>query len=1285
MKTQPKTLRTHVIALLFILFQFIQFIPSNLVSSLAVSAEPSHSITLFSNETGSGKANWSLSEDGKQVTWDVTITQNGRETEASPSVEMVLPKDIGAPKLVSATPNGTFKKVDSRYIFNPHTYTTSPQTLTLKFTTSVNDLTSKNLSFKLGASIQDEVTPIKTTFKSLSIPNKRAQLEAERLAIIKAEEEKAKQEEAKKLAEQKAEKQRLDEEEKAKKEAAKLEEEKKAEKAAQEDLEKKAEEQRLAEEEKAKKEAAKLEEKKKTEKAAQEEKGKNNDEQPSNDKEKKNTNKEKADPETDKADEEANQEEQNKNNDEQPSNDKEKENNDKEKAESEADKNDEEADRDEQDGNNDEQPSDNKEKVDKEEVDLEVKEESDPGDMLDGFPATKHPNNFTPIKRFAPGSLGAATALLRGSKSLKTFTTSDLEPGEIRTSKTAKPVDGMVNTWDITVRIEGRDAQEIETTDVVLVIDRSGSMADNNRMSNAKSAANNFINTMIPQDPNLRIAVVSFSSEYDGADLVEVNSPFTENTGTLNSAVNGLNALGGTHTQAGIIQGQQLLDGSNADNRYMILLSNGQPTYSYEPINWTTGRPSWGDPGNRQANKQRTGVYDGNFNTGSVVGTGSDLTDSYNDSILRRHVHNGLAAIKTGQDARAGFDGLFTIAVEAGSIGTNILNDISSPGLSYSTNNPADLQEIYDKIGTQIATQHALQNVELTDEMGDGFSLINGSLATTEGSTTLTPENPNNETITWTIDPAVENLVAGTTDVRYAEMTYRVEINDDILALNGAKTNEDKLFDTNKVTQLDYTDTEDQRQTVDITSPKVDPVLLKIRKILENVEVDDRQFVVTISDEHSNFNSDESLAPNGGYIWNTDLRYEGTYNVAETDITGNGNTDLNQFIISYDVDGENKTSFEVNHINGKPRGDVTISVTNQEITLTDLNARKIWEGGPETDHTAVDLTLTRSIDGSTFETVDSDPTISPASGTSNQFDYTWTDLPEIDNDGNLYEYAVEEIDVIEHYDSSIIFDEEAELFIVTNTYVIPPLDIVGTKSWLNDTESHRPDTLSLSLYRTIPEGESELVMSTTTSAVDEWFYDFGEQDKTDANGNVYTYFIEEADYPNYITEYTAPYYVDGVLNLDIENTLVMGDLYIMKTDMDGNPILDNPAEFKLTRTEPSNGYPFTDILATDAEGKLVFSDLLAGTYLLEEIKAPVGFNLYPDDFVITVLKGENGETIVRVENNLITEENPLIIKNKPSQSLPDTGSMGTTLFSILGISLMGGALYGLNKKKRKQS
>src|SRR5699024_3813184 len=112
-----------------------------------------------------------------------------------------------------------------------------------------------------------------------------------------------------------------------------------------------------------------------------------------------------------------------------------------------------------------------------------------------------------------------------------------------------------------TVRIEGRDDEQIETTDVVLVIDRSGSMDVNNRMANAKAAAVNFINTMIPADNNLRIAIVSYSSSYQGAQLVTVDRNFTRNINQLTSSVNGLSALGGTHTQAGILQGQTLLTG----------------------------------------------------------------------------------------------------------------------------------------------------------------------------------------------------------------------------------------------------------------------------------------------------------------------------------------------------------------------------------------------------------------------------------------------------------------------------------------------------------------------------------------------------------------------------------------------------------------------------------------------------------------------------------------------------------------------------------------------------
>lgn len=1358
MTTQRKPLHTHVITLLFVLFQFIQFLPSSLVSSLTASAETSNSVTLFSDDKGSGNAKWSLSEDGKLITWDIIVTQNESEAEAAPSVEVVVPANVGPPQVVSATPTGVFTPSGTSHTFTAP-YSTTAQTLNLKFTTAVNDLTSPNLAFKIGASIQQKDSPAAASLQSVSIPNKLAQLEAERIAAEKAEaeriaaEEKAVKEEADRLAEEErlaaeaaAEEQRLAEEA-AKQEAAELE----AEKAAQEEADKKAESEQAADEEA------------KTEEAVDEEVQEDDLSEEAVPEEDKDTSNESDVPGVTSP----------------PSN--------VEEAEQEV-------------------SITEKEEVSEKENDVEaLEEEYDPGDMLDGFEATDHPDDPTPISRFAPGSLGSASTLLKSSRSVMQSTT-DLEPGEVRTNKTATPVDGMVNTWDITVRIEGRDAQEVETTDVVLVIDRSGSMADNNRMQNAKTAANNFITTMIPQDPNLRIAVVSFSSDYQGAQLVTTNSNFTRNTSTLTSAVNSLNALGGTHTQAGIIQGQSLLTGSAADNKYMVLLSDGEPTFSYEPDNWTTGLPSWGTSGNITASRQQTGVYDGNFDTGSVVGTGSSLTQSYdyttgpfwNRVTYRRHIHNGFAAIKAGQDARTGFDGLFTIAVEAGLTGTSILNDIASPGLSYSTDNPGELTEIYDEIGTQISTQYALRNVELIDEMGDGFSLIDGTIVTSEGNTSV----ESNDTITWTIDPAVENLVDGTDDVRYAELTYRVEINDDILDLTGAKTDEHQLFDTNNLTQLSYTDTNDQNQSVNIDSPEVDPVLMKVKKILEDIEQDDRQFIVEISNDDSAYNQTESLIPNTDYIWITTLRYEGLYDVEETGIAGPGNTDLARFITSYDVDGEETTTFEVNHIDGIPRGDVTIDVTNREISFIDLTALKIWEGGPEENKEPVDLTLWRTVDGETLSEVHVAPDVTPAEGPADEFSYTWSDLPNETNDGSEYTYYFTESEVegyTREYANSIeinaelygVFDEQYQgtvtniyqipaddieatktwingenvrpdlwfqlrrsiddleideavdvmklpvandaeetvsviftdveltdndgnaytFYVVegtlvdgefipgtpenfeqsgegldlTNTYVIPQLDIVGEKSWSNDTPEHRPETLTISLYRMIEGGEPEYVTETTTSALDEWFYDFGEQDETDNDGNVYTYSIQETVPSNYNEEYASPYYVEDVLHLDVENMLVMGDLYILKTDMDGNPILDNPAEFKLTRIDPEVADPFTETLSTDEEGKLVFTDLLAGTYLLEETKAPIGFNLYPDDFIITIAKGENGETIVSVEEVHITEENPLTIKNRPSQSLPDTGSMGTTLFTVLGIALMGGAIYGLNKKKSKQS
>ncbi|HHU08277.1 MAG TPA: hypothetical protein GXZ59_08055, partial [Clostridiaceae bacterium] len=224
-------------------------------------------------------------------------------------------------------------------------------------------------------------------------------------------------------------------------------------------------------------------------------------------------------------------------------------------------------------------------------------------------------------------------------------------------------------------------------------------------------------------------------------------------------------------------------------------------------------------------------------------------------------------------------------------------------------------------------------------------------VTTTEGNTTVAEAaSESNQTITWTIDPYVQGLVEWTTDVKYAEMTYRVEINPDILNASVAthgSTSEHHLFKTNKETELTYTDTNGTNQDVEITSPEVDPVLLKVKKVLKDeagnvVNQDPRRFNVDITKNvQDGFNHTESLDPGADYIWLTTLRHEGNYAVSETGITGDGITDLNQYVITYEIDGDEVQTFEVyhkteedSHGNPIPRGDVVIEVTNQLIPQT---------------------------------------------------------------------------------------------------------------------------------------------------------------------------------------------------------------------------------------------------------------------------------------------------------------------------------------------------------------
>lgn len=94
---------------------------------------------------------------------------------------------------------------------------------------------------------------------------------------------------------------------------------------------------------------------------------------------------------------------------------------------------------------------------------------------------------------------------------------------------------------------------------------------------------------------------------------------------------------------------------------------------------------------------------------------------------------------------------------------------------------------------------------------------------------------------------------------------------------------------------------------------------------------------------------------------------------------------------------------------------------------------------------------------------------------------------------------------------------------------------------------------------------------------------------------------------------------------------------------------------------------------TPANGVVEFKGLKNGTYKLHETEAPTGYNKLTEDITVEI----------NYANQTATKFQEVKVANKSGVELPNTGGMGTTIFAIVGASVMLFAAVSLLKGNKK--
>lgn len=402
--------------------------------------------------------------------------------------------------------------------------------------------------------------------------------------------------------------------------------------------------------------------------------------------------------------------------------------------------------------------------------------------------------------------------------------------GSIKLDKDAAAVEGAENLWEITLGIQGKNFET--TSDVVLVIDCSGSM-EGDKLTNTRKAAKAFGQKLLADGSSTRIAIVTFidtAAAYNNGHFYDATE-----LSAFEAAVDAATyANGGTNQQAGIHKAQELLNTSSAGLKNIVILSDGDATYSYPFVASATysdcgAWTSLGCP--RGGSITNIGAFAPDYTT--VIGSGSSFTMDYNAQVTAtcpkhgesttvncvynldgtytttKGTNNGVATIWEANQAKAAGTTIYSVALQAGTDGENTLKACATDATKdyYAIASADNVEEKLTTAFTSIAGSIAIaaRNGVVNDPMGEHVQLSfsgsapvittdkavydagNADIYISQGSAVYDTET---RSISWTVGSVRE----GDNPI----MMYKVGI------LEGYSPATGEVLDTNGITTFNY-------------------------------------------------------------------------------------------------------------------------------------------------------------------------------------------------------------------------------------------------------------------------------------------------------------------------------------------------------------------------------------------------------------------------------------------------------------------------------------------------